>query len=66
MKPWYKSKTLALNVAVVTLTVAEAHFNLLQPLLPVNFYAAVAFFLPVINAALRLITTQAISLGARS
>lgn len=63
-KPWYCSKTLWLNIVVVMLAVAESHFNLLQPVLPVNFYAAVAFFLPVLNAALRLITSQALSLGS--
>lgn len=64
-KPWYCSKTLWLNIVVVVLAAAESHFNLLQPLLPVNFYAAVAFFLPVLNAALRLITTQALGLGSK-
>lgn len=64
-KPWYLSKILWLNTLVVMLAAAEAHFNLLQPLLPVNFYAAISFFLPLLNAALRLITSQALSLGGK-
>jgi len=63
MKPWYLSKTLILNLVVAALTAAEAQLNFLQPLLPVNFYAVVAFGLPIFNAVLRLVTKQAISLG---
>lgn len=65
MKRWYKSKTLWLNVVVVVLALAESQLNILQPVLPINFYAAVAFGLPLLNAALRLITTQALRLGAK-
>ena len=64
-KPWYKSKIMRLNLLVVVLTVAESQLNILQPLLPVNFYALVAFALPVFNAALRVITSQALSLGGK-
>lgn len=64
MKPWYLSKTLILNVLVAVLAMAETQLHSLQPLLPVNFYAMVAFGLPVFNAGLRLITTQALSFGA--
>lgn len=65
MKRWYKSKTLWLNVVVVVLALAESQLNILQPVLPVNFYAVVAFGLPLLNAALRLITSQALSLGGK-
>ena len=65
MKRWHKSKTLWLNVVVVVLALAESQLNILQPVLPVNFYAMVAFGLPLLNAALRLITSQALSLGGK-
>lgn len=63
MKPWYTSKTLWLNVLVALLTVAESELRVIQPLLPVNFYALVAFGLPLLNAALRVITTQGLAFG---
>lgn len=68
-KPWYTSRTLWLNVLALMLLAAEAKFALLQPLLSANVYACIAFALPVANAALRLITTTALSaraLGAAS
>lgn len=61
MKPWYRSRTILVNAAVAGLVALEASFGLLQPHLPVNVYAAVAVALPVINAILRIITTQGIS-----
>jgi hypothetical protein len=64
MKPWYLSKTLILNVLVAVLSMAESQLHFLQPMLPVNFYALVAFGLPVFNAFLRLVTNQALSFGA--
>ena len=64
MKPWYTSKTLWVNVGVVLLTAAETQLRVIQPLLPVDFYAMVAFGLPLLNAALRVITTQGLSLRA--
>jgi hypothetical protein len=65
MKPWTRSKTLKFNALVLALAAAESQLHLIQPLLPVNFYAAVAFALPVINAALRVITTQALAFGSK-
>lgn len=63
-KAWYASRTLWLNACVLMLLAAEAKFSLLQPLLPANVYACVAFALPVLNAVLRLITTTALSARA--
>ena len=60
MKPWYKSKTIATNAVVAALVALEAVFGLLQPYLPVDFYAAVAVGLPVLNAFLRIITTEGV------
>jgi hypothetical protein len=61
MKAWYLSKTLWVNIVVAALTALEAGTGLLQPFLPANFYAMVAVGLPVINAVLRIVTTQALT-----
>lgn len=60
-KPWWKSKTIRVNAVVAGLVALEAGTGLLQPVLPVNFYTAVAVLLPVINAVLRVVTTQALT-----
>lgn len=60
MKKWYQSKTIVVNAVVAALVALEAGTGLLQPLLPANFYAAVAIALPVINAVLRVVTSQPI------
>lgn len=59
-KPWWTSRTLRINALAAALVALEAGTGLLQPLLPVNFYTAVAVGLPVINAVLRVVTTQAL------
>ena len=61
-KVWWKSKTLWLNAIAAALVALEAGTGMLQPLLPVNFYTLLAVGLPVINGALRVITTQGVSL----
>lgn len=58
MKPWYRSKTILVNMTAAGLVALEAGFGLLQPHLPVNFYTALAVALPIINAILRVITTE--------
>lgn len=60
MKPWYKSKILWFNAVVAALVALEASFSILQPLIPANVYAVLSVVLTVGNAALRVITTQAI------
>ncbi len=60
-KPWWQSKTLQVNAAAAALVALEANTNLLQPYLPVNFYTALAVGLPVVNAVLRIVTTQGLS-----
>lgn len=62
-KPWWASRTMWLNLLVALLAVAESRFALLQPLLPVNVYAAIAFALPVANALLRVVTTTGLQFG---
>jgi hypothetical protein len=59
-KPWYKSKTIMVNALAAGLVALEAVSGLLQPHLPVNFYTAVAVGLPVINAVLRVITSEGV------
>ena len=56
---WLAVLSIALAAVLVFL---EANTELLQPLLPVNFYAALAVLLPAANIALRVLTTQAVSL----
>lgn len=58
MKAWYTSKTLWVNAIVAALVALEVSSGMLQPLLPANFYASVAVVLPVLNAFLRIVTTQ--------
>lgn len=61
MKPWWKSKILQVNAAAVVLAAVESQLHIIQPFLPINFYAALAFTLPPINALLRFLTTQPVS-----
>ncbi len=59
-KCWWKSRTLWVNAIAAALVALEASTGVLQPRLPVNLYAALAVALPVINAVLRVLTTQAL------
>lgn len=61
-KPWYASRTVWLNAAAAALVALEASTGLLQPYVGDHFYAALAVALPVLNAMLRVITTQGIAL----
>ncbi len=63
-KPWWCSRTLWFNAICAALAAAEAGFNILQPLLPVNVYTLLAFALPIGNALLRVLTSQGIERGA--
>lgn len=59
-KCWWKSKTIILNAVAAGLVALEAGTGMLQPYLPVNLYTAVAVGLPILNAMLRVITSQPI------
>lgn len=59
-KHWSRSKTLWVNASAAALVALEAGTGLLQPLLPVNLYTAVAVGLPVLNAVLRVLTVQGV------
>lgn len=61
-KAWWKSKTLWVNAVAAMLVALEAGTGILQPLLPVNLYTALAVGLPIINALLRVITTSGVKL----
>jgi hypothetical protein len=63
-KPWYRSKTLRFNAAVLMLAAAEAQLSVLKDVLPGGLYPWLAFALPVGNALLRLISTTAVTLRA--
>lgn len=60
-KPWWQSRTLQCNALVAGLVALEAGTGLLQPLVGERFYVMVAVGLPVINAMLRVVTTQALT-----
>lgn len=60
-KRWYRSKTLWFNAVVLALAAAETQLKVLEGVLPGGLYAWLAFVLPVGNAALRFITTTAIT-----
>lgn len=60
-KRWYRSKTLWLNAIVLMLAAVETQLQVLKDVLPGGLFAWLAFGLPVANAALRFITTTAIS-----
>jgi hypothetical protein len=60
MKPWHRSKTIWVNALAAGLVALEAVTGLLQPHLPLDIYVAVAVGLPVLNAMLRVITSEAI------
>ena len=61
-KPWYKSKTLLFNALVAALAALEASAHLIQPYVSGNIYAYGMLLLTTGNAALRIITSQGISL----
>jgi hypothetical protein len=59
-KRWYKSRTLWVNaflLSVAMLADAVLALPALQGVLPVSVYSVLAFVLPVVNAALRFVTT---------
>lgn len=61
MKPWYRSKTIIVNALAAALVALEAVSGLLQPYLPIDLYTAVAVGLPIVNAVLRVVTTEGVS-----
>ena len=66
VKCWWASRVLWVNALVAGLVALEAVTGVLQPVLPVNFYVLVAVGLPVINAILRVLTSQPVALMTRA
>lgn len=62
-KPPLRSRTLWLNALALALALAESQLQLLQPLLGVNAYALLAFFLPIANVMLRMVTSEPLDFG---
>lgn len=60
-KPWWRSKTIIFNLFAAALVALESVSGLLQPHLPIDFYTAIAVGLPIVNAVLRVVTTQALA-----
>lgn len=60
-KRWYCSKTLWFNLILLMLAAAETQLNVLKDVLPGGLYAWLAFILPVGNAALRFLSTTALT-----
>lgn len=58
MKRWYKSKTIWVNVGAAALMALEASTGLLKPYMADTFWVAMAVSLPMVNAMLRVITSQ--------
>jgi len=63
-KRWWRSKTLWFNASVAALTTAEMNLQVIQPLLGDHTYQVIAFVLAVGNAALRMVSTQALVVRA--
>lgn len=61
MKKWYQSKTLWVNAIAAMLVALEAGTGLLQPLLPMDLYTSLAVGLPIVNALLRVVTSEALT-----
>ena len=60
MKKWYQSKTLWVNAIAAMLVALEAGTGLLQPMLPIDLYTSLAVGLPIVNALLRVVTSEAL------
>ena len=56
-KPWWQSRTLWFNALALSLAAAESQLNVLRGVLPGGLFTWMAFGLPVLNAALRFITS---------
>lgn len=62
-KPWWKSRTLWVNLASAILVVLEVKYEAIKPLVSPEVYQWLALLIPVANAALRAVTTAPLSFG---
>ncbi len=58
MKKWYKSKTLWFNAVAGVALIVEQNLPVIQPFLPPHIGAALVVAVPIVNLALRLVTTK--------
>ncbi|MDZ4378778.1 MAG: hypothetical protein U0973_11555 [Xanthomonadaceae bacterium] len=61
-KPCRRSWTLWINLAAAALVALQAGMDLLEQVLSARLYLGVALVLPMVNAVLRVLTTQALVL----
>ena len=59
-KSRWRSKTYWVNLAVLLLAAAEAKLSLLQPSMRADVYGWAAFILPLVNLALREMTSTGV------
>lgn len=60
-KVWWKSKTLWVNALAAALVAVESLTGVLKPHISGQIYFYVAFFLPIVNAVLRVVTSKALT-----
>lgn len=65
VKPWWQSRTLWVNFASGVGFALEIHYRALRPLVSPEVYQWLAILIPVVNAALRAITTAPLSFRPR-
>ncbi|MGO1000854.1 DUF7940 domain-containing protein [Lysobacter sp. CA196] len=61
-KPWHRSWTLWVNLLAAVLVALESGLDVLRQIVPGDFYLYVALVLPLVNAALRVVTSQGLHL----
>ena len=61
IKPWWRSKTVWINVLAATFLVATDNLPVLQGLLPEAMYKRAIFALPIINLWLRVVSSKGLS-----
>ena len=59
-KPWYQSKTIWFNAAVVVFGALAANQEQLRPMLSAETYSVLGMVVGLVNTMLRLTTTQPI------
>jgi hypothetical protein len=60
-KPWWASRTIIFNAIAIAVATAVANIEALRALLPPAAFQWFAFVLPIVNVALRTITTQPVT-----
>ncbi|HAF44679.1 MAG TPA: hypothetical protein DCK83_07005 [Gallionellaceae bacterium] len=63
LKPWYKSRTLWVNLLSAIGIVLEVKYEAIKPLVSPEIYQWLAILIPVANTALRVVTTAPLMFG---